>query len=140
MNNEAGSYQETTPSEQMDAATAAPQYDRGIKPAEVGARIEREDDKFKQIPTLETEDNSPTDDQTNNQSVDYTGGYTVDQEGLANNYAIEPEMYYETPGDMRQQQEEVAAARGKELDEVNEDSEGKLTMEKDSRGKGPGLV
>jgi len=38
-------------------------------------------------------------------------GATVDQEGLANNYAIEPEMYFEEPGDAKQEEEQDAAER-----------------------------
>lgn len=53
-------------------------YDRAITSAETAARMEREGDNFKQA-------SEP--------------GQTVDKEGLANNYAIEPEMYYEEPGD-----------------------------------------
>ena len=53
-------------------------YDRVITSAETAARMEREGKNFKQ----------PSEP-----------GQTVDREGLANNYAIEPEMYYEVPGD-----------------------------------------
>ena len=66
-------------------------YDRGIIPAETAARMEREGDNYKELPEEEGKD-----------SLDTTGGFTVDQEGLLNNYAIEPEMYYEKPGDMHQ--------------------------------------
>ncbi|MBD2033720.1 hypothetical protein H6F86_02220 [Phormidium sp. FACHB-592] len=82
-------------------------YDRGIIPAETAARKEREGENFKTHPT---EDNS--------ESVHTEGGYTVDKEGLLNNYAVEPEMYYETPGDARKEEE---------------------TTEEPSR-KGPGIV
>jgi hypothetical protein len=68
-------------------------YDPHIIPAETAARKEREGDDFKQIPG----------DADNAASLDTTGGYTVDKEGLANNYAAEPEMYIETPGDMPNQ-------------------------------------
>ena len=81
-------------------------YDRGIIPAETAARKEREGANFKTHPT---EDNSD--------SVHTEGGYTVDKEGLLNNYAVEPEMYYETPGDARKEE----------------------TTEEPSR-KGPGIV
>ncbi|VEP13895.1 conserved hypothetical protein [Hyella patelloides LEGE 07179] len=57
-------------------------YDRAITSAETAARMEREGDKFKQTPESEGD-------------IDTTSGYTVDREGLANNYAIEPEMYVE---------------------------------------------
>ena len=105
------------------------QYDRGIMPAETAARKEREGGDFK----------TTAEEQAGAESLDVTGGATVDKEGLANNYAIEPEMYVNEPGDMRQQEEEAAAERAQALEEVkHNDEEGKLTMERDTRGKGPG--
>ena len=65
-------------------------YDPHIIPAETAARKDREGDHYKQLPK-----NSEAPG-----SLDTTGGYTMDQEGLANNYGIEPEMYVETPGDI----------------------------------------
>ncbi|WP_448267230.1 hypothetical protein [Nostoc sp. DSM 114159] len=115
-------------------------YDRGIIPAETAARMEREGDKFKTRPTEEREADAPTDDQTDSESIRTTDGYTVDNEGLSNNYAIEPEMYYEEPGDARQQAAEEKAQRIEELGEVNQDEEGKLTDKGDSRGRGPGII
>ncbi len=53
-------------------------YDAHIIPAETAARKDREGDRYKDTSTA---------------------GQTVDQEGLTNNYATEPEMYFETPGD-----------------------------------------
>jgi len=105
------------------------QYDRGIIPAETAARQEREKENYKTIPSKEED-----------QSLDTTEGYTVDNEGLLNNYAIEPEMYYEEPGDAKQQAEMEAVERAEELEEVNEDKDGDLTMEADKRGKGPGII
>ncbi|MEH2266364.1 hypothetical protein [Nostoc sp.] len=115
-------------------------YDRGIIPAETAARMEREGDKYKTLPTEEGEADALTDDQTDSESIRTTDGYTVDQEGLSNNYAIEPEMYYEEPGDARKQAAEEKAARIEELGEVNQDEEGKLTDKGDKRGKGPGVI
>jgi hypothetical protein len=62
-------------------------YDAHIVPAETAARKEREGENYKHTPENTEESDS----------IDTTGGYTVDGEGLINNYAIEPEMYYETP-------------------------------------------
>lgn len=59
-------------------------YDANIIPAETAARIEREGENYKQLPE------------------DTPNGYTVDKEGLVNNYAIEPEMYVEAPGDIKE--------------------------------------
>lgn len=126
MANEAHSKNKTTRNDEMDTSTA----DRGIIPSEVAARMDREGDNFKKT----------ADEQAGAESLDVTGGATVDQEGLANNYAIEPEMYYETPGDLREKEEAEEAARAEELAEANEDKEGQLTMDKDQRGRGPGII
>ncbi|ACC82174.1 hypothetical protein [Nostoc punctiforme] len=115
-------------------------YDRGIIPAETAARREREGDKYKTLPTEEREADAATDDQTDPESVRTTDGYTVDKEGLLNNYAVEPEMYYEEPGDARKQAAEDTAERVEELGEVNQDEEGKLTEKGDKRGRGPGVI
>jgi hypothetical protein len=106
-------------------------YDRGIVPAETAARIEREGAEYKHLPN-ENEDD---------ESIDTTGGYSVDKEGLANNFAIEPEMYYEVPGDMREQEAALAEERARELEEINQtDEQGKLTTDHDDRGKGVGII
>ncbi|MGI8504877.1 MAG: hypothetical protein ACR2LR_27680 [Hassallia sp.] len=116
-------------------------YDRGIVPAETAARKEREGDQFKTTPTEEREASAITDDQTHlGESIRTTDGYTVDKEGLLNNYAVEPEMYYETPGDASQTAAEDEAARVEELAEINEDKQGELSETTDKRGRGPGAV
>ncbi|PSB06000.1 hypothetical protein C7B62_23940 [Pleurocapsa sp. CCALA 161] len=81
-------------------------YDRAITSAETAARMEREGGNFKK--TAEAEGD-----------LDTTSGYTVDREGLANNYAVEPEMYYEEPGDRKEQEEAEKAERAEELEDVN---------------------
>ncbi len=105
------------------------QYDRGIVPAETAARREREKENYKHSP-----------DKEQDPSLDTSEGYTVDKEGLVNNYAVEPEMYYEEPGDAKAQAKEEAAQRAEELEEVNQEKDGDLTMEADTRGKGPGAI
>jgi hypothetical protein len=105
-------------------------YDRGIIPAETAARMEREGDHYKHTPH-----------QPEDASLDTSSGYTVDNEGLVNNYAIEPEMYYEEPGDLKAKEDAEALERAEELQEVNEtDETGKLTMDGDERGKGVGVI
>ncbi len=91
-------------------------YDRGIQPAEVGARQDREGENFKQLPEKDGD-------------IDTTGGMTIDREGKMNNYAIEPEMYINEPGDLREEQEAEKARRAQELKEVKEQGE-----------KGPGII
>jgi hypothetical protein len=115
-------------------------YDRGIIPAETAARKEREGDSYKTVPTEEREASAPSDDQTDSESIRTTDGYTVDKEGLLNNYAVEPEMYYEVPGDAKESAAQDTANRVEELTEANEDKEGELTDKKDTRGRGPGIV
>jgi hypothetical protein len=68
-------------------------YDAHMIPAETAARKDRESGGYKQVP--ENAESSG--------SIDTTSGYTVDKEGLVNNYASEPEMYSETPGDLPHQ-------------------------------------
>ena len=100
-------------------------YDRGIVPAETAARREREGEDFKKVP----HDDRPE-----------THGFTVDKEGLVDNFAIEPEMYVNEPGDLRENEEELTAERIEEIEDVNEDKQGDLTMEGDKRGKGQGVI
>ena len=81
-------------------------YDRAITSAETAARMEREGDDFK--------DTSPQ-----KGDVDTTAGETVDREGLANNYAVEPEMYYEERGDRQEVKEAEKQERREELKDIN---------------------
>ncbi|MGF1488617.1 MAG: hypothetical protein ACFBSE_16150 [Prochloraceae cyanobacterium] len=92
-------------------------YDRNITSAETAARAEREGEDFADVP-----DKSEA-------SIDTTSGYTVDREGLLNNYPVEPEMYIEEPGDLREKQEAEKLERAKELKEINQPG-----------GKGPGII
>ena len=138
MANEKGVNQETLPKKEVGADVDT--YDRGIVPAETAARKEREGSEFKTSIDKSDEAAPSTNDQTNSESIDSTGGYTVDKEGLVNNYAIEPEMYVNEPGDLRGKEEDLEAERVEELEEVNQDKDGDLTVDGDQRGKGPGMV
>jgi len=115
-------------------------YDRGIVPAETAARKEREGDQYKTVPTQEREAEAETNQQTDAESIDTTGGYTVDREGLLNNYAVEPEMYINEPGDLREKEAELKAERAKEIRDLRDDEAGKLTMEQDLRHRGQGMI
>ncbi|MBF2002791.1 MAG: hypothetical protein IGS50_02760 [Synechococcales cyanobacterium C42_A2020_086] len=116
--------------EDVAKQVAADNYDPHIIPAETAARKEREGENFKQLPH-----------QPEDESLDTSGGYTVDKEGLINNFAIEPEMYIEEPGDLREKEEALAAERAQEMREVNDtDKDGELTADHDSRGKGTGII
>ena len=94
------------PTENYNKREKSANYDLNITSAETAARIEREGEGFKQVPKSDT-------------SVDTTGGYTVSREGLVNNYPVEPEMYVNEPGDLKEKQEVEKAARAKELKEIN---------------------
>jgi hypothetical protein len=114
---------------QQDASVDT--YDAHIVPAETAARKEREGDAFKKTPHQVEDD----------EDLDTSAGYTVDKEGLVNNFAIEPEMYVNEPGDLRQKEDELAAERAQEVAEVNDtDKQGELTADHDSRGKGTGII
>lgn len=126
MSNEAFSKEKTTKNDKMDTSTA----DRGIIPAEVAARMDREGNDYRET----------VHEQAADRSLDTTGGATVDQEGLANNYAVEPEIYYDVPGDRQAEEAQDTANRAEELAEVNHDKEGELTTGGDRRGKGTGII
>ena len=138
MANEKGVNQGNLPKKEVDVDVDT--YDRGIVPAETAARKEREGSEFKTSIDKSDEADPSTNDQTDSESIDSTGGYTVDKEGLVNNYAIEPEMYVNEPGDLREKEEDQAAQRHEEIQEANQDKDGDLTVDGDQRGRGPGLV
>ena len=106
-------------------------YDPHIIPPEIKARAAREGEKFAHV-----EHDVPGD----TEHLHNRDGYTVDEEGLINNYAVEPEMYIKEPGDLRERQKQLRMQRLHELQELSEDEEGKLTMEHDWRHKGPGMI
>ena len=115
-------------------------YDPHIVPAETAARQEREGNTFKSVPTLEREEDAETNTQTDDESIRTTDGYTVDKEGLLNNYAIEPEMYINEPGDLREKEAALAADRSQKIKDLKQDEQGKLSVEDDSRPKGQGVI
>ncbi len=104
-------------------------YDPNLIPAETAARKEREGGGYKQVPDEAGE------------TIDTSGGYTVDREGLVNNYAIEPEMYIDEPGDLREEQVAEGEQRQAELRAINQtDESGKVTSGSDERSKGVGRI
>lgn len=118
----------------------ADNYDPHIVPADTAARKEREGDTFKTLPNKGREAEAGTNDQTDSGSINTTDGYTVDKEGLLNNYAVEPEMYINEPGDLREKEAELTAERAQEIQDLSEDEQGKLTMEDDQRHRGQGII
>lgn len=115
-------------STQDDSQDSSPKYDSHIVPAETAARQQREGEDFGHTPQVDEGETKTAD------------GYTVDKEGLLNNYAIEPEMYINVPGDLREKAEQEAADKTHQLQELSEDEDGKLTTEYDRRNKGPGII
>ncbi len=116
---------------QSDSNPNIPHYDRHIIPAETAARAAREGKHFGHV---------EHDDPTDREHIHTRDGYTIDQEGLVNNYAVETEAYINEPGDLSDKELELKAKRRRELQELSEDEHGKLTMEHDWRHKGPGLI
>ncbi|MDJ0902142.1 MAG: hypothetical protein QNJ55_25405 [Xenococcus sp. MO_188.B8] len=106
-------------------------YDPHIVPPELKARAAREGKNFGHV-----EHDIPGD----TEHLHNRDGYTVDEEGLINNYAVEPEMYIKVPGDLKAKQKQLRMQRLHELQELSEGEEGKLTMEHDWRHKGPGMI
>lgn len=81
--------QESAENELYDSPTPD-SYDPHITPAEIAVRKEREGKHFKHLSTHpEGPNNIPT-----------SSGFTVDKEGLIDNFGIEPQIYYEKPGDL----------------------------------------
>ena len=108
-----------------------PHPDPHIIPAETAARAAREGSHFGQVPHI-----SPADAQ----HIHPHDGYTVDQEGLINNYAVETPMYINEPGDLAEIEVAVAKQRAADRKALTEDEEGKLTTTHDWRHKGPGII
>lgn len=110
--------------------TQSDSFDGNIIPAETAARIEREGEDYKTTPVKNPED-----------GLDTTGGYTTSNEGLTNNYAVEPEMYYEERGDMAEKEAALKAERANTLREINEtDQERLMNGTGDDRPKGVGMI
>ena len=114
-----------------DSHETVSHYDPHLIPAESAAREIREGEHFGHV---------EHDDPADKEHIHTRDGYTIDQEGLINNYAVEPEVYIKEPGDLKEKEQALKAQRRRELQELSEDEEGKLTMEHDWRHKGPGLI
>ncbi len=74
-------------------------YDPHLIPAETAARKEREGENFKSLSK-----HNP-----GSESLDTTAGFAIDKEGLIDNFGIEPEMYYEQPGDIPDEESSTSA-------------------------------
>ena len=108
-----------------------PHPDPHIIPAETAARAAREGNHFGQV---------DHDSQADAEHIHTRDGYTVDQEGLINNYAVEPPMYIKEPGDLAEEEAAIAKQRAADRKALAEDEDGKLTTSHDWRHKGPGMI
>jgi hypothetical protein len=97
-------------------------YDPHIIPAETAARAEREGKAFGHVEH----------DPQNSEHVHTRDGYTVDREGLINNYAVEPPMYINEPGDLDEVEKANAKQRATDLEAIAESH--------DWHHKGPGII
>jgi hypothetical protein len=116
---------------QNDSASTISHYDAHLVPAESAARAIREKDQFGKVAHDNPEDR---------EHIHIRDGYSIDQEGLVNNYAIEPEMYIHEPGDLAAENQQRHLQRVHEIQDLGESEEGKLTMEHDWRHRGPGMI
>ncbi len=94
-------------------------YDLHITPAEIAARMEREGAEYKHIPEHEVHPDNKV------EGVSSTEGVTIDGEGLLNNYAIEPEIYYDVPGDRTaiiEHQHEILEKEQQQQNEAQQDN------------------
>lgn len=73
---------------QDDTQKTFPHYDAHLIPAEIVAREAREGSHFGQV---------EHDDAQDTEHIHTRDGYTVDQEGLINNYAVEAPMQVDEP-------------------------------------------
>jgi hypothetical protein len=97
-------------------------YDPHLVPAETAARAEREGQAFGHV------DHDPP----NPDQVHTRDGYTIDQEGLINNYAVEPPMYINEPGDLDDIERVNAEQRARDRKAMVESH--------DWHHKGPGMI
>lgn len=117
-------------SNQANSEQSISHYDPHITPSETAARAEREGSHFGHV------DHDPADPE----HIHTRDGYTIDQEGLINNYAVEPPMYVNEPGDLAEEEAAIAQQRAADRKALADDEEGKLTMGHDWRHKGSGMI
>jgi hypothetical protein len=108
-------------------------YDPHLIPSETAARKEREGDNFKRLPKHPA----------GSESLDTTGGFVVDKEGLVDNFGIEPDMYYKKPGDLRAEVEQQTRADGyvSELrqDELRQEALRQEALRQEFKQRGVGI-
>lgn len=108
-----------------------PHYDAHLIPSETVAREAREGSQFGQV---------EHDDAQDTEHIHTRDGYTVDQEGLINNYAVEAPMYINEPGDLAEEEAAVAKQRAAERKALSKDADGNLSPNTNWQHKGPGVI
>ena len=106
-------------------------YDAHLVPAETAAREAREGNRYGHVEHDQAEDT---------EHIHTRDGYTMDQEGLINNYAVEAPMYVNEPGDLAEEEAAVAKQRAAERQALSKDDEGHLSPKTNWRHKGPGVI
>ena len=106
-------------------------YDEHLIPAETAAREAREGRRFGHVEHDSAQDT---------EHIHTRDGYTVDQEGLINNYAVEAPMYLNEPGDLAEEEAVVAKQRAAERKALSKDAEGHLSPNTNWQHKGPGVI
>lgn len=106
-------------------------YDPHLIPSETAAREAREGDRFGHV-----EHDNPEE----KEHIHTRDGYTMDQEGLINNYAVEPPMYVNQPGDLAEEEAAAAKMRAADRKSLGKDAEGHASSKNNWQHKGPGMI
>ena len=105
-------------------------YDPHLIPPESVARAKREGDEFGHV----------NKDPSDTEQLHTRSGYTVDQEGLINNYAVEPKMYINEPGDLDEEQGFVAYQKAANFKSLTQNEKGEVAKTRDWNNRGPGVI
>ena len=106
-------------------------YDPHLIPSETVARQAREGEDFGHV-----DHDNPQD----TEHIHTRDGYTVDQEGLINNYAVEPPMYVNKPGDLAEAEATAAKIRAADRKALSKDEDGNMSPKINWKHKGPGVI
>ncbi|NJM97578.1 MAG: hypothetical protein HC800_10830 [Phormidesmis sp. RL_2_1] len=106
-------------------------YDAHLIPAETAAREAREGSHFGHVEHDQADDT---------EHIHTRDGYTIDQEGLINNYAVEAPMYVNEPGDLAAAEAALAKQKAADREALAKDDEGNLSAKINWHHKGPGMI
>lgn len=105
-----------------------PHYDAHLIPTETAAR---EGSHFGHV------NHSRADDKEHIHTRD---GYTVDQEGLINSYAVEAPLHISEPDDLAAEEISITKKRAAEHKELSKDAEGNLSSSTNWQHEGAGVI